>query len=714
MTEKDENGGDCGDDDEWGDLITTPNRLISDDFLVLKAENIGNDEEKEGKLEDQEQESRVCSDVVEDISVSVSSSPATAWSQFLTIPSGISPTSLLELDSPIMLPNSQASPTTGTLPYPPLNHEILGMNSAVEDRISDNGSFTYPSHGGSLLWPCIPDLQNQNSAMQPTIPSEFSGTLSKERVTKGRPTELEGFKAVKSTIRNANNAATIKSTEGDHTKRHLLDGYPKETTQATMRNSEDGYNWRKYGQKQVKGSEYPRSYYKCTHPNCQVKKKVERSRDGHITEIIYKGAHNHQGHRNVIGSPASFSDSGSYIKIEEGEVWGNNNIGTRQDWTPDGMELSSSTSVVTDNSDIISPTQGKSMGIFESAGNPELSSSNGNCEFNEEDGTNVGMLSPGDDADEDKSDLKRRKKGNFLLETSLVSRAMREPRVVVQIESDVDILDDGYRWRKYGQKVVKGNPNPRSYYKCTSAGCPVRKHVERASDDLKSVLTTYEGKHNHEVPVSRNSSHATMDVGSASNTPNSLSLPRISNVPKSEPQVQDLPLRYARKLTNEYIPSNFVGNFDPEPTKFEASSIYQTKYVPFQSPISFGSVLPDYPLSLPMTIPPSGHMVHNGFGFNNNGKRTHEAQSQSFIQNNGRFIKPKVEQDDGFYENVLRVPDRVNDASSASRISYYGFCNFGYLGQLTCTDWMPLATTNGVESSKVNLRGVNEPNRVKY
>lgn len=42
----------------------------------------------------------------------------------------------------------------------------------------------------------------------------------------------------------------------------------------------------------------------------------------------------------------------------------------------------------------------------------------------------------------------------------------------------------------------------RSYYKCTSPGCPVRKHVERAPHDLKSVITTYEGKHNHEVPIS--------------------------------------------------------------------------------------------------------------------------------------------------------------------------------------------------------------------
>ena len=55
----------------------------------------------------------------------------------------------------------------------------------------------------------------------------------------------------------------------------------------------DGYNWKKYGQKQLKGSEFPRSYYKCTHPNCPVKKQVECSNEGEITEIMYKGDHNH-------------------------------------------------------------------------------------------------------------------------------------------------------------------------------------------------------------------------------------------------------------------------------------------------------------------------------------------------------------------------------------------------------------------------------------
>lgn len=40
-------------------------------------------------------------------------------------------------------------------------------------------------------------------------------------------------------------------------------------------------------------------------------------------------------------------------------------------------------------------------------------------------------------------------------------RTVTEPRIIVQTTSEVDLLDDGYRWRKYGQKVVKRNPYPR-------------------------------------------------------------------------------------------------------------------------------------------------------------------------------------------------------------------------------------------------------------
>jgi len=41
-----------------------------------------------------------------------------------------------------------------------------------------------------------------------------------------------------------------------------------------------------------------------------------------------------------------------------------------------------------------------------------------------------------------------------------------ESRLVVHTVSEVDIVNDGYRWRKYGQKMVKGNPNPRYAQNC--------------------------------------------------------------------------------------------------------------------------------------------------------------------------------------------------------------------------------------------------------
>lgn len=40
-------------------------------------------------------------------------------------------------------------------------------------------------------------------------------------------------------------------------------------------------------------------------------------------------------------------------------------------------------------------------------------------------------------------------------------KKMRKTKYAFQTRSQVDILDDGYRWRKYGQKAVKNNLFPR-------------------------------------------------------------------------------------------------------------------------------------------------------------------------------------------------------------------------------------------------------------
>ncbi|KAG8055944.1 hypothetical protein GUJ93_ZPchr0001g31406 [Zizania palustris] len=87
-------------------------------------------------------------------------------------------------------------------------------------------------------------------------------------------------------------------------------------------------------------------------------------------------------------------------------------------------------------------------------------------------------------------------------------KRQRQPRFAFMTKSEVDHLEDGYRWRKYGQKAVKNSPYPRSYYRCTTQKCPVKKRVERSYQDPAVVITTYEGKHTHPIPATlRGSTH---------------------------------------------------------------------------------------------------------------------------------------------------------------------------------------------------------------
>ncbi|KAG6667959.1 hypothetical protein I3843_01G127900 [Carya illinoinensis] len=153
-----------------------------------------------------------------------------------------------------------------------------------------------------------------------------------------------------------------------------------------------------------------------------------------------------------------------------------------------------------------------------------------------------------DDQEKNKKQLKPKKKNQ---------KRQREPRFAFMTKSEVDHLDDGYRWRKYGQKAVKNSPYPRSYYRCTTAGCGVKKRVERSCDDSTIVVTTYEGQHTHTCPVTPRGSIgiATTDAAGYS------SLPSPFVVPQPQYQQQQHPYIYCSQLPLNVNTTNLNPSF---------------------------------------------------------------------------------------------------------------------------------------------------------
>lgn len=425
----------------------------------------------------------------------------------LTIPPGLSPTTLL--DSPVLLSAGQAqpSPTTGTFPLPPISEPLSAADPSIERKVDQDGSTfvfkPFPKMGRNPLSPLAKvgqsGLSHQQALMQVHAQAQAQASAPPECTVSETVSKLTG--SLTSSVDAPKLVAPLQSREPSENLSQEVNDASEKTQLARQapalppvigRPSEDGYNWRKYGQKQVKDREFPRSYYKCTHPDCSVKKKVEQSHDGQVREIVYKGEHNHpkpQATRRMslaasrVTNGSGRDGSHMLLAIEKAD---------------------SSFPCANDHKLSTDPSFSRAIVISSGGASRTPEPSSGSTSDDEANGDRR----KGDDGDVGDPDSKRRKKeGTGDSISALPVRTVREPRVVVQTASNVDILDDGYRWRKYGQKVVKGNPHPRSYYKCTNLGCPVRKFVERSPTDAQAVITAYEGKHNHNLPAARSSNH---------------------------------------------------------------------------------------------------------------------------------------------------------------------------------------------------------------
>ncbi|KAJ8478045.1 hypothetical protein OPV22_021772 [Ensete ventricosum] len=81
--------------------------------------------------------------------------------------------------------------------------------------------------------------------------------------------------------------------------------------------------------------------------------------------------------------------------------------------------------------------------------------------------------------------------------------------------------EDGFTWRKYGQKNIYGAKHSRSYYRCIhkhGQGCQATKQVQRTEQDDSTFAITYMGEHTCTDATKPHDQPAPHDISSGSNT----------------------------------------------------------------------------------------------------------------------------------------------------------------------------------------------------
>ncbi|GAM17447.1 hypothetical protein SAMD00019534_006220 [Acytostelium subglobosum LB1] len=351
---------------------------------------------------------------------------------------------------------TSSSPSLHTLKDTPPSLPRLSTSSSASGATSPHSTSSFKPSMPSVGTSSLPLYIRPSTGVKPTLQIQTpSKPIEKPKATTSSSTTSSPSVTATASAAAATGSSSSGISDGVH-------GNSKKSSQYHCTISSDGYQWRKYGQKNVKGTSFPRSYYKCTYPGCKVKKQLEKRADSDEFHIQYKGEHTH-------GSPLT-----TRVNVNDQDSFKNSVIS-------EGVVTSTSTTSTTTTKTTTSTTS--------------TSSSTNDIIIKQE----VQPHSKGTDNTTVQNNNNSNNSNQSQQQTMHPSPSTKShPKLVIETSSLVDYMDDGFTWRKYGQKAVKGSPFPKSYFKCSERGCNVKRQVVQQGDT--KFINTYSGRHTHDPP----------------------------------------------------------------------------------------------------------------------------------------------------------------------------------------------------------------------
>ncbi|KAJ8900546.1 hypothetical protein K2173_025323 [Erythroxylum novogranatense] len=166
-----------------------------------------------------------------------------------------------------------------------------------------------------LYKPFFPKSEPLYSSSQSVPISCFTPLNEQLQIKQQQQQQLQSEKSRAGSVNNSANSHAGRSKK----RKNQL----KKTCQVPAEAlSSDVWAWRKYGQKPIKGSPYPRGYYRCSSSKgCMARKQVERNKsDPGMFIVTYTAEHNHPAptHKNSLaGSTRQKTSTSQTVTVSD-------------------------------------------------------------------------------------------------------------------------------------------------------------------------------------------------------------------------------------------------------------------------------------------------------------------------------------------------------------------------------------------------------------